>query len=282
MFFLKFSFNKKSKKLLLLYVLVILVIIFLISITLQAGKNLFNLKRNQNNSKTTQDQQHALQTPKTNKQQALPTQQILPNPLTTTTPIPTPSVTLQNNNTTPIFTASKQNFSPNFSVSVNSPIPSAASEVNLEYGSNNGDWLGMGIKIVIPPGWEITAGTQLGQNMKIGEGVISAKLAGEPSSSRFVVYNQVNTEGHKAKWLFKFDNETYGERTFFVDGDKDHGHLLFLDGTVGLPFSSPVSGKLTIFSNIITNPPSPDIYEWKIQYLFADGILEVKKEVNIR
>jgi len=281
---LKFPLGREFKKGALLIVLIALLIVIMAFTIWQSSKNLLEKKRNQNNSETILNQQDILED-KGDKEQVLPSPQIFSSSPATSPALgssPMSVVTPQDGNAISIYTATKQNFLPIFSVSLANSTSSIPSEVNIEYGSNTGDWLGMGIKIVIPSGWEITAGTQLGQDLKIGEGVISAKLVGELSSSRFVVYNQINTEGHKAKWLFKFDNETYGERVFFADGDKNQGHLLFLDGAVGIPLSSPVSGRLTIFSSIITNPSLSGIFEWKIQYLFADGILESKKEVAIR
>lgn len=179
------------------------------------------------------------------------------------------------------ITASKANFEPEFSVSLANPQASTHSDINLEYGSSNGNWYGLGIKTSIPAGFDVAVANQIGQNAIVGQGEVIGKLNGQDSTSKFTVYNQTDTAGHKARWLMKFENKVYGEKSLLVDGNITSGHIMILDEPIGLELISPVSIKFTIVQNVVTNPQSPGVFEWKVEYLFSDGVLEVKKETTI-
>lgn len=276
---LKLLITKKLKMILILLFALIISTLIILSF----GKKIKSNNPDQNNIQGVSDSQNI---PPQNSPTANPQPKFTPIlPTQTSQPSPT-SQPLQNqettNYTTPSFTASKTDFSPTFSLSLDSYQPSVASNVNLDFGSTSGDWYGLGFKILVPSGWEIAKGSALAQNTLVGEGTASGTENGQEILINFTLHNQSDTARHKSRWLIKFTNKKWQEKVFFVDGNKDTGHFLIFDGPVPLSLSSPVSVKIKIISNVISNPPSSGVFEWKIEYLFADGSLESKKDIEIK
>lgn len=206
----------------------------------------------------------------------------------TQTPKPTPNQVIptpESRSSNPInnsYTAKKNNFVPTFFLSLENQQPSNSSPVNLDFGSTAGDWQDMGIKIVIPAGFEVAESSKFPQDKQLGEGEATGITNGQSISIKFTILNQSDAKGYKARWLLKFTNQPYPDRSFFLDGDKNGGHTLIFDGPVPMPLSSPAQVKLKIYADVITNPQTSGTFEWKVEYIFADGVSETKKEVEIK
>lgn len=186
-----------------------------------------------------------------------------------------------------------QTFNPTFSLNLVDKTAGLFSNISTVISQPAGDELIKNTIFYVPPGWDITEGSKIGQDEIVGNGTYQVTFSdGSKAYGDMTFLNDLKIrEGDKAHWLLLFGpfKNPYLTLDVFVSGDVNSGHKIEIVRETDYPenigvlppdqFSFSFFGQTESKSSIFTNPVIAENYTWNVEMVTWSGLKATKSQI---